>query len=231
MIAFLETINHLDQSIFFFFNGMHNSFWDVVMPLFTMTKPWLIFYAVIIFFIVRKYRSKAVIILIILALAILISDQFSGLVKELVKRLRPTHDPAIQSLVHNVYKKGGLFSFFSAHATNTFAVAFFTTKLFKNIRYTILIFFWATLVSYTRIYIGVHYPFDILTGMIVGMLIGYFMYKLLTFTENQFFLLKTPKLAETGLDNQESMTIIFVFVLFIATVLLAIAQLQSHQII
>ena len=231
MIAFLETINHIDQSIFFFFNGRHNPFWDVVMPLFTLIKPWLIFYAVIIFFIIRKYRMKAIAVLILLALAILISDQFSVLVKETVKRLRPTHDPAIQHLVHNVYRKGGLYGFFSSHATNTFAVAMFTTKLFKNVRYTILIFFWATLVSYTRIYVGVHYPFDILTGMVVGLLIGHFIYKLLTFTENRFFLLKLPKLEETRLSNQESFIIIGTFTLFIISVLLTVSQLMSHQIV
>jgi len=231
MIAFLETINHIDQSIFFFFNGMHNSFWDVVMPLFTMTKTWLIFDAVLVYFIIRKYGTKAVIVFIILGLALVVADQFSGLAKEMAKRLRPTHDPAIQSMVHNVYKKGGLYSFFSSHATNTFAVALFTTRLFKNIRYSILIFFWATLVSYTRIYIGVHYPFDILTGMIVGMLIGHFMYKLLTLAEKQFFLLKLPKLEDTGLDNRESLTIILIFVLFVSTVFIAVWQLQSHHII
>ncbi|HKJ44046.1 MAG TPA: phosphatase PAP2 family protein, partial [Sunxiuqinia sp.] len=167
----------------------------------------------------------------ILGLALVVADQFSGLAKEMAKRLRPTHDPAIQSMVHNVYKKGGLYSFFSSHATNTFAVALFTTRLFKNIRYSILIFFWATLVSYTRIYIGVHYPFDILTGMIVGMLIGHFMYKLLTLAEKQFFLLKLPKLEDTGLDNRESLTIILIFVLFVSTVFIAVWQLQSHHII
>ena len=204
MIAFIESIKQVDQSLFFFFNGIHNPFGDVVMTLFTQTITWGIFYLTLLYFIVRKYRMKAVVIFVMLALVVLIADQFSVLVKESVQRLRPTHDPDIQHLVHNVYRKGGLYSYFSSHATNTFAVAMFTAKLFKNSRYQVFIFFWATLVSYTRIYLGVHYPFDILTGAVVGILIGHFIYKLLLIIENHFLILKMPKLAETGLSNQES---------------------------
>ncbi|MFV0267132.1 MAG: phosphatase PAP2 family protein, partial [Draconibacterium sp.] len=113
---------------------------------------------------------KAIAALVLLALSIVIADQFSVFVKETVQRLRPTHDPDIQHLVHNVYRKGGLYGYFSSHATNTFAVAAFTARLFKNIRFQLLIYFWDALVSYTRIYLGVHYPFDVLTGALVGLL-------------------------------------------------------------
>lgn len=231
MIAILKSINQIDQSILLSLNGMHNSFWDVVMPLLTRTQPWLIFYAILLFFIIWKYRSKAIVILVLLALAILISDQFADLAKETVKRLRPTHDPSIQDLIHNVYRKGGLYSFFSSHAANTFAVAMFTSKLFRNLRYSLLIFFWAALVSYTRIYLGVHYPFDILTGMVIGILIGHFLFKLLIYTETRFFLRKIPKIAETSLTNQESLIIVTVFVIFIATILMTVSQILHNQLI
>lgn len=229
MIAFIEPIKQLDQSLFFFFNGMHNPFWDVVMTLFTQTNIWGIFYLSLVYFIIRKYRMKSVVIFIMLALVILIADQFSVFIKETVQRLRPTHDPDIQHLVHNVYRKGGLYAFFSSHATNTFAVAMFTAKLFKNSRYQVLIFFWAALVGYTRIYVGVHYPFDVLTGAVVGILIGHFIYKLLLVIENYFLILKMPKLADTGLSNQESGIILLVFLLFASTVLLVTNQLMHAQ--
>lgn len=229
MIAFIEPIKQLDQSLFFFFNGMHSPFWDVVMTLFTQTNIWGIFYLTLIYFIVRKYRMKAVVIIVMLALVVLIADQFSVFIKETVRRLRPTHDPDIQHLVHNVYRKGGLYGYFSSHATNTFAVAMFTAKLFKNSRYQVFIFFWAALVGYTRIYLGVHYPFDVLTGAVVGILIGHFIYKLLLVIENHFLLLKMPKLAETGLSNQESGIILLVFLLFAFTVLLVTNQLMHAQ--
>lgn len=231
MIAFIETINQLDQSIFFFFNGIHNPFWDVVMTLFTQTATWGIFYFTLLFFIIRKYRMKAVVILILLALVIVVSDQFSVLIKETVKRLRPTHDPDIQHLVHNVYRKGGLYGYFSSHATNTFGVAMFTAKVFRNARYQVFIFLWAGLVSYTRIYLGVHYPFDILTGMVVGIGIGLLLYKLLMVIENYFLPLKAPKLAETGLSNQETLVIFLVFLIFASTLLLVTRQLMHAQFI
>ncbi len=229
MIAFIEPIKQLDQSLFFFFNGMHSPFWDVVMTIFTQTITWGIFYLTLLYFIVHKYRMKAVVIIIMLALAILIADQFSVFIKETVQRLRPTHDPDIQHLVHNVYRKGGLYGYFSSHATNTFAVAMFTAKLFKNSRYQVFIFFWAALVSYTRIYLGVHYPFDILTGAVVGILIGHFIYKLLLVIENHFLMLKMPKLTESGLSNQESGVILLVFLLFASTVFLVTRQLMQAQ--
>jgi len=231
MIAFIETIKQLDQSLFFFFNSIHSPFWDVVMTIFTQTLTWGIFYFTLLYFIIRKYRMKAVVIIIMLALAILIADQFSVFVKETVQRLRPTHDPDIQHLVHNVYRKGGLYSFFSSHATNTFAVAMFTARLFKNRGYQVFIFFWAALVSYTRIYLGVHYPFDVMTGAVAGILIGHFIYKLLLVIENHFLMLKMPKLSETGLSNQESSIILLVFLLFISTVLLVTNQLIHAQFI
>lgn len=231
MIALLETINQIDRSFFLFLNGMHNSFMDVIMFLFTRTETWLIFYLPIIYFIIKKHRAKAVLILLLLALSILVSDQLSVFVKETVKRLRPTHDPTIQHLVHNVLKKGGLYSFFSSHATNTFAVAMFLAMLFKNISFSFLIFSWAFLVSYTRIYIGVHYPFDILTGILAGLLIGLLIFKLLILIENWFFVHSKPKIANTRLNNRESSTIWLVLILFIVCVSITVKQLLHLQFI
>lgn len=231
MIALIQSIKQIDQSIFLFFNGMDNPFWDVVMPLFTQTATWSIFYLTLLYFIIRKYRMKAIAALVLLALSIVIADQFSVFVKETVQRLRPTHDPDIQHLVHNVYRKGGLYGYFSSHATNTFAVAAFTARMFKNIRFQLLIYFWAALVSYTRIYLGVHYPFDVLTGALVGLLIGQLMYRLFLIIENRFLLLKLPKLAETSLSNQETFSLFMVFLIFTATVLLVANQLLHAQLI
>lgn len=231
MIALIQSIKQIDQSIFLFFNGMHNPFWDVVMPLFTQTATWSIFYVTLLYFIIRKYRMKAIAALVLLTLSIVIADQFSVFVKETVQRLRPTHDPDIQHLVHNVYRKGGLYGYFSSHATNTFAVAAFTARLFKNTRFQLLIYLWAALVSYTRIYLGVHYPFDVLTGALVGLLIGQLMYRLFLIIEKRFLLLKLPKLAETSLSNQETFSLFMVFLIFTATVLLVANQLLHAQLI
>lgn len=225
MSGLLQNIIDTDKSIFFFLNGMHSPYWDVVMALFTRTESWLLFYATLIFFIIRKYRMKSILILLMIALCIVVSDQFSGLIKDLVQRLRPTHDPSMEGLVHNVLSKGGLYGYFSSHAANTFSVAVFTSFLFSNRAYTILIFIWAVTVSYTRIYLGVHFPFDVLTGIIVGSAIGYGLFRLMIYLDRRFFVLGLPKLNETNLDNGEITYILIVFLCFVATVLLVANRL------
>ncbi len=229
MIGFIETISKLDQSLFFFFNEKYSPFWDVVMTLFTRTESWLLFFIPIIWYIIKEYKGKAIVILLLLAIAILISDQVSVLVKESVKRFRPTHEPSIAHLVHNVLSKGGLYGYFSSHASNTFAVATFTSLFFRNTRYGLLIFFWALLVSYTRIYIGVHYPFDILTGMFFGILVGYLVYKVLAFIESHFMLFRSPKLSETKLKNSQFRYIFITFLIFVATTLIVVSRLQHFN--
>ena len=231
MSGFIETITQFDQDLFFFFNGKHTPFWDVAMSLFTRTEFWVLFYLAILWSIIKKYRTKAIVILVLLALSILICDQFSNLIKETVQRLRPTHDPAVSHLVHNVLTKGGLYSYFSAHAANTFAVATFTTLLFRRLSYGTFIFLWALMVSYTRIYLGLHYPLDILTGMLVGIIVGLALFKFLLFLENRFLILKSPKIAETQLSPQESGQLFTVLLILIITTFLVVNRLQHFNFI
>ena len=101
--------------------------------------------------------------------------------KPFFERLRPTHEPGFDGLVHTVYGyRGGKFSFSSGHAANTFGIATIAWLLFRTrIRLIGLIFLWAALVSYTRIYLGVHYPGDILVGASIGVSLGWIIYKIL----------------------------------------------------
>ncbi|MGQ8338385.1 phosphatase PAP2 family protein [Sunxiuqinia sp. A32] len=224
-MSLFESIAQLDQSLFFFFNSKHTPFWDVAMSLFTRTEVWLLFYISLIWFIIKKYRAKAVFILLLLVLTILIGDQLSVLIKETVQRFRPSQNPEIQDLVHIVLKRGGLYGFFSSHATNTFAVAMFTSRLFRNYRFSILIFGWALLASYTRIYLGLHYPGDIIMGIIVGSLIGYAFSVLLSYLENRYYLHRKPRLGETSLENAESYSLIISFLFVVIMVLLVVNRL------
>jgi len=225
----MEHIIDVDKSIFFYLNGMHSPFWDVVMALFTRTEYWILLFGVIIYYIIRRYRMKAIMILILIALCILIADQFSGLIKDSVQRLRPTHDPTMQDLVHNVLSKGGLYGYFSAHAANTFAVATFTSFIFKNRAFNFLIFSWAIVVSYSRIYLGVHFPFDVLTGVAFGTALGYGAYRLLIFLDNRFFVLGLPKLAEARLRNKDFRYILIIVLSFVFTTLLLVNRLQHFN--
>jgi hypothetical protein len=112
MIALIDSITELDRSLFLYFNGSHTPFWDAAMAFFTGTGFWVLFYVSLIYFIIKKYHAKSIVILVLLALAILISDQTANLVKDAVQRLRPTHDQDMQNLVHYVVTRGGHTVFF-----------------------------------------------------------------------------------------------------------------------
>lgn len=228
-MALISYLKELDQSLFLFLNGFHNPFWDMVMFMFTRKEIWLPLYLAFVLLILKKYRFKLLPIFIIIMLAVLFSDQFSVLVKETVKRLRPVHDPEIGDLVHNVFRKGGLHGFFSSHASNTIAVAFLTSKIFNNRIFTFTIFCWAILVSYSRIYLGVHYPFDILAGIGWGIFTGYIFYKLLQYLENKISLVRSPKIQDTSLTTGEAISFFVVFIVLISTIMLVIWRLQHYN--
>ena len=136
------------------------------MLMITRKETWIPFYAIILFFIIKNYRSKWWIVVLFLAIDVLLADQISVLFKETFQRLRPVHNPEIEHLVHNVLRKGGLYGFVSSHAANAFAIMAFLTYLFRNRGFWVLMFFWSLIFCYSRIYSGVHYPFDIFAGAV-----------------------------------------------------------------
>jgi undecaprenyl-diphosphatase len=214
----LQNILELDKEFFLYLNSFHNDFWDTIMLMITRKETWIPFYVVILFFIIKNYRLKALPIMFFLALTILLSDQLSGLLKESIQRFRPVHDPVIGPLVHNVLRKGSNFGFVSSHAANGFAIFIFTSRVFKNLNYRYLILFWAVLFAYSRIYSGVHYPLDIIGGAVLGWGIGELCFKLLMFFENRYLISRSPEIAKTKLYDTQSQTIILVFVVLMFTV-------------
>jgi len=175
----MEWLLEFDRELFLYLNSFYNDFWDTIMLMITRKETWIPFYLVILYYIIVNHREKSLFIILFLALTIVASDQISVLIKNWVQRLRPVHDPAIEHMVHNVLRKGGLYGFVSSHASNTFAIFTFTSLIFKNRSYSVLMFFWALLVSYSRIYSGVHYPFDILGGILLGWLLARLMLNIL----------------------------------------------------
>jgi undecaprenyl-diphosphatase len=142
---------------------------------------WIPMYLLIVFFMIRRYKMRGVLMLLFVILAITLCDETaSGLLKNTVQRLRPSHDPALAGLVHlSKAGPGGLYGFASSHAANVFGLATFIwfvfDEKFKLLKYWL--FVWAILVSYSRIYNGVHYPGDVLAGSFIGMAYGYLMAK------------------------------------------------------
>jgi undecaprenyl-diphosphatase len=228
-MGILEAIRQVDQSFLLFLNSFHNSFWDKVNIILTSIEIWIPFYILLLYFVIKKYRRNSIYIIVILALAITVSDQFSGLIKDLTQRLRPSHDPALIGIIHNVLNKGGLYSFFSAHASNSFSVAMFTASLFRNRTFSILIFIWAMVVSYTRIYLGLHFPLDILVGCIWGILTGFAAYQTILFIQKKFFKSMSPTISKTHLLRDESVIILSFVIVYIATILLTTDRLGHYQ--
>jgi len=222
-------IKQIDQSLLLFLNSFHNSFWDKAVTIFTSIEIWIPFYLLIIYFIIKTYKKNSIYILILIGLSIAVSDQFSGLIKDTVQRLRPTQDPVLGSMVHNVYNRGGMFGFFSAHASNTFTLAIISASLFKNQAYTIMIFVWAILVSYTRIYIGVHYPGDVLTGWLWGFLAGLAFYQLMIFVQKRYFKFGLPEIKRTSISKEDATKLLLFVIIYVTTILVTINRLTKFQ--
>ena len=173
----IEYLDKIDRSIFLFLNGIHSPFWDKVMFWISGDTSWIFLYIIMLIGLAVKYRWKMIFIVIAISLTITASDQFSvHFFKEVFERLRPCHNLEISELVHLVNNHcGGKFGFVSSHAANTFALAMLTSGLFRNKYFTWFIFIWAAIVSYSRIYLGVHYPGDIIGGALLGVFIGWLM--------------------------------------------------------
>ena len=166
----------LDKQLFLFLNGLRSPFWDQVMWYVSETWIWVPLYLLFIYLIWKKYRGLIWVPLLAAALLITLSDQVHlHLFKNIFERLRPSHEPSLEGMVHTVRNyAGGQYGFVSGHATNSFAIATFVIAVIgKHYKYlTPLVLLWAVLVAYSRIYMGVHYPGDILGGMILGSAFG-----------------------------------------------------------
>ncbi|MFT4857042.1 MAG: undecaprenyl-diphosphatase [Planctomycetota bacterium] len=171
----IEKLKAIDEKLFIWLNSFHADWLDPIVFQMTETVTWIPFYGILIYFIYRADHKGIWWVLGGAALTILISDQVtSGLMKPFFERLRPCHEERLDGVIHNYGRCGGLFGFVSSHAANTFAIAtFLNLKIRDNLPYLKWIFLWAFIISYTRIYLGVHYPFDILLGAVIGVAAGW----------------------------------------------------------
>ncbi len=172
----LQQIIELDKEIFLFINqGLSNPVFDWLLPILRNPFTWSPLYLFIIIFFIKHYGKLGVLIVACTLINFAVSDSISSqLIKKSVKRIRPCNDIEFKHDVNVRVRCGSGFSFTSSHATNHFAMAFFWIVLFKRRwKHTLWLgILWAALISISQIYVGVHYPFDILCGALLGMSIG-----------------------------------------------------------
>lgn len=175
MSAF-DTIVEADHKLFFFLNGLHQNWLDAPMTLVSNRLVWIPLYAWMLYLLYKKYGKGTWIILLCAIGLILFSDQTANVFKEIVQRFRPTHNPTFGHLVHTVNEyRGGTYGFFSGHATNAFALIMYSLLLLKPSKtyFKIILISYACITSYSRIYLGVHYPADIFVGALCGIGLGF----------------------------------------------------------
>lgn len=185
----LEEILQFDEQLFLWLNNLHAQWLDPIMHWITGSRSWIPFYLVLAVLIARKHKWHTLYVLLGVALLITACDQFtSGFMKPYFGRLRPCHETDLNGLVHLVKGCGGQYGYASSHAANTFGLATFLWGLLgrRGFGWFKYLFLWAAVVSYSRIYVGVHYPLDILTGASIGILFGYLMYKLFFKLEKKY---------------------------------------------
>lgn len=178
-----------DQQLLLLLNGSDSLFWDGLMWIATSTYIWIPVAIILLYIIFKNNTTKEALIIVgLLILLVILSDQISsGFCKPFFARYRPTQDPELMYMIDivNGYR-GGKYGFISSHASNTFAIATFMALVLRNSSSIASLFVWAILCTYSRIYLGVHYPGDVLFGIILGISIASALYILYHFLQRKY---------------------------------------------
>lgn len=194
-----DYLNEIDSTALLAVNGWNSTFQDAFWWMVSAKWASVLLVLALIWLLLRQNRRHALLVLVMLVLAVVLADQLSsGLIKHLVERLRPTHDPSLESAVHvvNGYR-GGMYGFVSSHAANSFAVATLIALILRHRLVTLSLFTWALLQCYSRVYLGVHYPGDILGGIVVGVLVGWLVWLIMRWIQRHW---RLPAGHYTGAD-------------------------------
>lgn len=224
-MSLISWLIEVDKSALLSINACHTPLFDNFFWIFSSIPIWIPFYLMIFYSIIKLQPKNWWITLLTIGLLITLTDQVSNnLIKQTIERFRPSHEPSLEGLVHFIAGyKGGKYGFVSSHAANSFGLALFATLLFRNKWLTISIFSWAFINSYSRIYLGVHYPSDIIGGALVGMILAmalFFAYNKILNHQNKGELMMN-EIVQHSENGKYSKLIIYT--LLLSTVLLLIS--------
>ena len=228
----LEKIIDYEHDLFLLINGFQSTFWDQFMWLFSGKTAWspIAFFFIVILFFKNRHRWKEIILIFMaITLVVTLCDQFaSSFCKPFFERLRPTYHPDFIGEVKTVFGyRGGKFGFISSHAANAFGFAMLTSLIFKHRFYSISIFTWAMVNSYSRIYLGVHFISDIVPGIITGLLFGWLVYKLFMISKKLIFNNKVAENEGYNMNGYHGLNII-TYMLILTFVIIAIVSLLYY---
>jgi undecaprenyl-diphosphatase len=197
MKEFIEGLLPYERDWFFLLNGSNSAFLDQLMYAISGSKVWILLYIFVVCIIFYKTPKKeALLVFAFFLLVFALCDQFSsGWVKPFFERLRPGHHPDFKDLVQIVNNhRGGGYSFISGHATNCFGFSVFLSLVFRNHWVTLIALLWASLISYSRIYLGMHFISDVVGGILAGTIIAVVAYTVLIPLRKKFFHIDTAHL-------------------------------------
>lgn len=224
----MQTLIDIDLNILEFFNGSNSLFIDNLAVILTSGLTWIPLYLSLLYVVIKNNETMKQIMLVVgcVILCIILSDGVADfIVKPMVERLRPSHDPSIKFSVHLVDGiRGNLYSFFSAHASNTFCIAVFFSLLVRNRVFIISMVLWSLINCWTRMYLGLHYPSDIMVGFLWGGVSGAFAYYI--YIKSYLHIYKkfnfiSSRYTSTGYNQMDTDIVLFVLVI---TLLFAIIK-------